>query len=161
MNRGVEIGVVADSRRQGEFRLALRDERGGEFRGARRARAQTLREAAAQRDPRLAAERHQAVQRRLHAGRERLGAEPFERSQHIERAEVEHAVTDGDAAAEVLPAPQSAEDGERQVLDGEVAAGQVGGLHPAAQLRIMSRVEGGGHPWGSLKRFVIPRQHCA
>ena len=141
MNRRVEIGVVADLRRQRILRVALRHQTAAQRCLQRRSLAQPVEQraahGAANRRPKL----HQRIERGLRAGADSLRRLPIENRKSGERREIDDLIPDRHAAAKLLRGIGAAEHCEGQVLNGEIAADPVGRIEPAARPRIMRLVE--------------------
>ena len=69
-------------------------------------------------------------------------------------------ISDGNAAAKFLGGIAAPKNGERQILNGKIAADQISRIDPAADLRIVSLIQAGGtgHGRAGSKRFCRPSQ---
>ena len=143
MDRGVEVGVVADLGGEGVLGRALGHEQRPQALLERAAAAQRRGERLAQRRRGGGTCTHERIQRRPCGRGQCLPRESAERLRGGERTEVEDLRADRDAATEGLAAAGAPKGGERQVLDGKVAARGIGGGHPARELRIVRRVDCG------------------
>ena len=126
----VEVGVVADLAGQAQLHGGLRMQRRLPSGLLRAALAQSARERQAQ-GPAL-------------RGRQRQQAGHVGMVDQAGGAQVQHLVADGNADAPAILG-MGAEAAERQVLQGEVAAGDMGAGHPAAQRGVVGLVERMGH----------------
>ena len=100
----------------------------------------------AQSTPRTGAERHQWIQRIGGAGIRRephtlLGKQAFT----LHSVEVKNAVSDRHSHSRPGACFASSKHPERQILDGKIRAGNVGGFNPTLHLGIVGLVENGFH----------------
>jgi hypothetical protein len=86
----------------------------------------------------LAPEGHQRIQDAGGAGGYRPGAKTFQQSRLRGAAEIQDAVSDGHADHARWTAAKYS---ERQVLNGKIGAGPIGGFNPTRQLRIVRAVQ--------------------
>ena len=136
MDRGIEIGVIADARRQRVLRLGLRQQTRCQCRPLCRARSQDTRQRQAQRRPGLRPGRHEFVQNRMGSGHSRsCGSRSHgsdaECTGFQRRCQIQNLIPDRDAATKRLGAAGASELGQRQVLYREIRSGSVGGSDPA------------------------------
>src|SRR5580700_11309569 len=147
-DRGVEVGVVADHRRQKHINLSLTDEMTGSNPpiGVRRVLAQDRMNLPSQGTPRTGSQRHQRLERArsARAGRESDtlgGNETFT----LHSAEIENAVADCHSYARFAARTAPPKNSEGQILKRKIRAGDVRGLNPTLHRRIVSLVQDGFH----------------
>ena len=145
-DRRIEVGIVADLRRQPHRHIRLRDQdfvgdrlRGFAFLGIV---AQRPRCRGAQRRPVPPAHRHQPVQGFAGAGAGGIVRRAADHALCARRRHVENHVADGDAHG-AIAGLRIGIDAEGQVLDGEIGAGFVGAVDPACQRGVMGFVQFG------------------
>ncbi len=124
--RRVEVGVVADVRRQLELDLGLGVQRAGTERlvvaKRRHVLAQELEDAGTRRAPRRAPERHERVERRRAEGRARVEGQVCEQPGLRKHGQVEREIADGDTDPR-HGGVRGTEHAVGQVLNREVGAG--------------------------------------
>lgn|GEM_PF-3199311 len=103
--------------------------------------AQGLRQGQPQRARGRGAPAHESIQARTGAQLQQFIDVAVESPGFGQAGEVQHLVADGDSAAECLVADAQAEHGERQILDREIGAVEVGRLDPAVKARVMGLIE--------------------
>ena len=144
VQRGVEIRVVADLRRQVHLRILQRQQTFAQprLRGGGRATVQQFKHAVAQRTPGRAASAHEGVEgwRRRELGGVLRG--PAQQAAGGQRRQAQCRVADGDRGARRLARGRAADDPQRQVLDREIGVA-VGAIQPTARGGVMGVVEPG------------------
>ena len=160
-NRRVEIGVVADLRRQTHGYIVLRDEN---FAGQCLGRfaflgvvSQRLRRRRAQGRPVPPAHRHQRIQGLARACAGRIVRRAADHALCTGRRDIEDHVADGDADLS-LSALRIGVDPEGQILDREIGTGFVCAVDPACQRRIVRFVQLWHSYFFPLKFFCRPCQ---
>ena len=141
-DRGVEVAVVADLRRQEHLDVGLAQQhlRRVGARGDEAALgAQQVAEPVPQRPAHPWLEGHEGVEARPAAAVLDVGRHPAQEPPLGAGGEIEDLVADR-AADPRRPRAAATEDAERQVLDGEVGGGVVRRLDPAAQRRVVRAV---------------------
>ena len=150
MDRGVEVGVVADPCRleHGGFRHG---EQMGRHRPLmigrmRMAGPEEVAEQGTQRRPALRPACHEWVQRSGGTGLSGLRGKRRQQARVAAAPEVQYLVANGYADGGL---PCTLEDPKGQVLDGECATRTIGRGYPALPLRIMCSIHGCIYEWGS------------
>ena len=137
VNRGVEIGEVADGRGKRVFRQRLGHEAAFEGGLVLRSLEQPVEHGVAKRTPGGGPELHQPVELRAGAGGHRGASRLVEpEGDGAEKAQVQHLIPDRDAAAKRLSGPSPAKHGERQILKRKAALRTVRRRHPARLSRV-------------------------
>ena len=129
LDADVEVGVVANPRRQVQFALAGRVQRGLQRSLVRAVFRQQFQQALAQGDTGAATQGEEGVERAAASGFDSRAGFAVEQAGSQYGVQIENGITDGDTAT-ALPTG-AAEDPQRQVLQREVAM-PVGVLDPTA-----------------------------
>ena len=138
MNADVEIGVVADMRRQVQ-RAGFRSMQARlHLVPVRIALCQQFGQPQPQSPPRSGTECQEGIERRTGSGLGSPRRLACKEARGESSRQVQNLIADGHASP--LPAGTGAEDPERQVLDGKVLM-TIGRRHPAFELRIMGLID--------------------
>jgi hypothetical protein len=157
MDRRIEIGVVADRRRQCELRLRLRDQCTAQLRLVRRGLPQRTRQRETQRRPRRRSHRHERIERRCDARLRRARGDAVEHAGRVRRTQVDDLVADRDSAAQRLARPRAAEHAERKILQRKITVRPIRRFEPARVRRIVRLVQ--HHRFFASNRLFNPCQH--
>jgi hypothetical protein len=142
VDRGVEIGVVADARRQAKAGSGLRHQAGPQLGlllgtgGVQQQCEQRMAQAA----PGIRAQEHEGVQRVLRRHLAMGARHALQQGSRGQRRQVDDLVANGHAAAQRVLVGPVAELGKRKVLDRELGVA-VGRGQPAAGRRVVGVVE--------------------